>query len=147
LRLTTKTRYGARTLVHLARHQEQGPLPSAQIAAAQGLSIKYLEQILAQLRAAGLVRSVRGAQGGYILARPAGQITLRDAFEALEGAEGLVECTVHPEQCARGEECALQETWASLYAVCLEFLGSQTLADLARRAEERQAKQALMYYL
>lgn len=147
MRLTTKTRYGARTLVHLARYQERGPVPIAQIAAAQGLSIKYLEQILSQLRAAGLVRSVRGAQGGYVLARPASQMTLREVFEVLEGAEGLVECTAHPEQCARGTECALQEVWASLYTVCLDFLAKQTLADLARRAEERQAQQVPMYYL
>lgn len=147
MRLTTKTRYGARTLVHLARHQAQGPVPSAQIAAAQGLSTKYLEQILSQLRTAGLVRSVRGAQGGYVLARPASQITLRDAFQALEGDEGLVECTAHPEQCVRGEECVLREAWASLYAACLDLLAQQNLADLARRADELQASQAPMYYL
>jgi Rrf2 family protein len=145
--LTTKTRYGARTLVHLARYHDHGPVPTAQIAAAQGLSAKYLEQVLSLLRAAGLVLSVRGAQGGYALARPASEITLREVFEALEGTVGLVECTTHPEQCARADECVMQQTWASLYAVCMEFLSTQTLADLARRTDERQTDQAPMYYV
>ncbi len=147
MRLTTKMRYGTRAMLDLALHEGQGPLRTADIASDQELSLKYLEQLLAALRVAGLVQSSRGVQGGYVLARPAQEITLRDIYQALEGAEGLVECTMHPEGCPRAEQCVTQEVWAGLYAASLDYLAARTLSDLTQRARERQSHCAPMYYL
>ena len=97
VRLTTKTRYGTRAMLYLALRYDEGPTSSKEIAVDQQLSVKYLERLLGQLLGAGLVRSVRGAQGGYMLARPPDQINLREIFGVLEGDDGLVECVVHPE--------------------------------------------------
>lgn len=147
MHLSTRMRYGTRALLHLALHEEQGPCSVGEVAEALGLSAKYLEALLNALRRAGLVQSLRGAGGGYKLARSPEEITLRDAFWALEGLEGFVPCTTSPEACPQADLCVMQEVWSGLYATCLDFLASYTLADLARRARERQAGQALMYYL
>jgi Rrf2 family cysteine metabolism transcriptional repressor len=130
VRLTTKTRYGARAMLHLALHYDQGPVSSKVIAADQQLSVKYLERLLSQLLGAGLVRSVRGAQGGYMLARPPERINLREIFCVLEGDDGLVECVAHPELCSRYDTCVTQEVWARMYDACTDVLQSTRLSDL-----------------
>ena len=97
MRLNTKVRYGARAMLELALHYQEGPASLSQIAAAQEISEKYLELLFASLRSAGLVHSQRGARGGYTLARPPEQITLRDIFGALASPEPYVPCTFRPQ--------------------------------------------------
>lgn len=91
MKLSTKSRYGLRALIDLALYSQNGQVALHQIAARQNLSIKYLEQDFATLRKAGLVRSVKGAQGGYVLARPADQIRVGDIVQILEGDLSLVD--------------------------------------------------------
>lgn len=147
MQLSTRTRYGARALIYLALQEGQRLASVGEMADALNVSAKYLEALLNALRRAGLVQSLRGANGGYRLARLAGEITLKDVFEALEGSEGFVPCTTSPEACPQADACVMQEVWAAFYATCLDFLASYTLADLARSARQRQEDQALMYYL
>ena len=147
MRLTTKTRYGTRAMVELALHYEEGSVTSREIAAHQDVSAKYLESILAALRNAGLLRTIRGAQGGHLLSRPPGEINLREIFEVLEGTQGLVECTSSPELCASYDSCATQEVWAKMYAACLGILESTTLDELARRARDKREPTTDMYYI
>jgi Rrf2 family protein len=109
-----------------------------EIAEHQELSTKYLENLLATLRSAGLVRSARGTEGGYTLTRPPAQISLREIYRVFEGTEGFVECTTDPEYCKRTDGCATQEIWAQMYDACMEILESTTLEDLARRAREKR---------
>jgi Rrf2 family protein len=140
-------RYGSRALVFLALQGSDAPVSVTDVAADQGLSAKYLEQVLAALRSAGLVRSARGAQGGYALARSPEDITLRQVYEALEGHEGLVDCTKCPEGCPRSSTCVAQEVWAEMHDVCMRFLEGRNLAELARRARELQSRSAVTYYV
>ena len=105
MKLSTKMRYGARAMLELALDNEKGVVSTREIASHQQVSTKYLEHLLASLRSAGLVRSVRGAQGGHALAKPADEINLRDIYTALEGTEGFVECVTSPKVCARTESC------------------------------------------
>jgi len=147
MRLTTKTRYGTRAMVDLALHYDEGPVSSRAIAAHQDISAKYLESILAELRNAGLVLTVRGAQGGHSLRRPPSEITLLDIFEVLEGTQGLVECTNSAEVCTRRDSCVTQEVWAEMYAACLGILESTMLDDLARRARDKREPTTDMYYI
>jgi len=146
MKLSTKTRYGARAMLELALHFEEGVVSTREIATQQRVSQKYLEHLLASLRSARLVRSVRGAQGGHTLTRHPGQINLRQIYDAFEGAEGFVVCTTCPQVCDRTTSCATREVWARMYAACMELLESTTLEDLARRAS-RQGTQADMNYI
>ena len=145
MRLTTKTRYGTRAMVDLALHYDEGPISSGVIAAHQEVSAKYLEGILAELRRAGLVLTVRGAQGGHSLGRPSSEINLRDIFEVLEGTRGLVECTTSSVICTRRASCVTADVWAEMYAACLGILESTMLDDLGRRARDKIEPTTDMY--
>jgi len=142
VRLTTRTRYGARAMLHLALRFDQGPTSSNEIAAEQRLSAKYLERLLSQLLGAGLVRSVRGAQGGYVLARPPDQITLLDIYDVLEGRDPLVECVAHPELCSHYEACVTREVWARMHDACTDILQSTRLSDLTSRHRCKESAHA-----
>jgi len=121
-------------MLELAQHCDQEPLSLSEIALSQELSGKYLEALLSSLRAAGLVRTQRGPQGGYALARAPETITLRDIFDVLEGREPYVPCTASPEVCHRWSTCATQAVWARMYRASMEILESTTLADLVVQA-------------
>ena len=145
MKLSTRTRYGTRAMLDIALNQEAGPVNAREIAQHQELSAKYLEQLMSALQGAGLVRGVRGPRGGYVLTRPASQISVREIFEALEGVDGLVDCTAHPEVCEPSAKCVMQEVWAQMYAACVEILESTMLADLVRRSREKQLSLPNMY--
>ena len=144
MKLSTKMRYSARAMLDLALNYEKGVVSVREIAARQQVSPKYLEYLLTSLRAAGLVRSVRGAQGGHMLTRHPNQISLREIYNAFEGTEGLVECTTSPEICARADGCVTLEIWFKCYAACMEILESTTLEDLARRVRNKQGASAMI---
>lgn len=147
MKLSTKTRYGARAMLELALNYKDGIVSTAEIAAQQQVSPKYLENLLASLRSASLVKSVRGAQGGYELTRSPAQINLREIYDAFEGTEGFVECTTCPEVCDRSESCVTRDIWGEMYAACMAVLESTTLEDLVRRARNKQSTQAVMYHI
>jgi Rrf2 family protein len=134
MKLGTKTRYGTRAMLELALHYHDGnrPVSAGEIAARQQLSLKYLEQLLVSLQAAGLVHSVRGTHGGHTLARPPDQITLREIYGVFEGTEGFAECTSCPEVCDRADACVTQAVWDRMYAASMEVLESTTLGELAQ---------------
>jgi Rrf2 family cysteine metabolism transcriptional repressor len=140
MKLGTKTRYSSRAMLDLALNYDNGSgmVSAREIAEHQELSPKYLESLLAALRAVGLVRSVRGTEGGYTLTRPPAQINLREIYQVFEGTEGFVECTTSLELCDRIDSCVTREVWAQMYHACMEILESTTLDDLVRRAREKQ---------
>jgi Rrf2 family cysteine metabolism transcriptional repressor len=146
MKLGTRTRYSARAMLDLALHYASGNgvVAAKEIAARQQISPKYLEHLLASLRTAGLIRTIRGAQGGHTLARPPGEINLREIYQVFEGTEGFVECTTDPEQCNRSDNCVTQEIWAEMYDASMEILESTTLEDLARRAREKRKSSAVL---
>ena len=147
MKLSTKMRYGTRAMLELALNHKRGPISLREIAQRQQISHKYLESLIVMLRTGGLVRSVRGASGGHVLARSPDQITLHEVFELLEGSEGLVHCTTRSESCEKAGLCATQEVWAQMHSACMGVLESVSLEDLARRAEEIEGSQAVMYYI
>ncbi len=147
MKLGTKTRYGARAMLELALNYEKKVVSTREIARRQRISPKYLENLLASLRSASLVKSVRGAQGGHTLARHPGQINLREIYEALEGTEGFVACTTCPEVCDRTVICATRDIWDQMFRSCMETLAATTLEELARRARNKQAAETVMYYI
>jgi Rrf2 family cysteine metabolism transcriptional repressor len=140
MKLGTKIRYSSRAMLDLALDYDTGSriVSAREIAEHQELSPKYLESLLAALRSAGLVRSIRGTEGGYALTRAPAQINLRQIYHVFEGTDGFVECTTDPEYCNRTDNCVTQEVWAQMYDACMEILESTTLEDLARRAKEKR---------
>jgi Rrf2 family cysteine metabolism transcriptional repressor len=135
MKLSTRMRYGTRALLDLALREDDGPVSLKNIANRQGISLKYLERIFSCLQVSGLVHGVRGACGGYRLARSPAMITLRQMYESLEGQDPVVGCTAHPQACSRAETCVTQQVWSQLNDICMETLDSITLDDLVRRAQ------------
>jgi Rrf2 family protein len=138
MKLSTRTRYGTRAMLELARRYMTGPVSAKEIAEHEELSIDYMESLLATLRAAGLVVTVRGAKGGHMLARSPREINLAEIYTTLEGDEGFIHCTQRPERCLRSQDCVTQTVWAGLYAACKGYLEDITLEALARRATRTQ---------
>jgi len=142
MKLSTKVRYGVRAMIDLANHQGEAPILVKSISERQDISKKYLESLLASLKAAGLVRSVRGAKGGYKLAQPPESITLEQITNALDGPPILVECVEDPELCKRSDTCVARELWRDMTDSLRLKLRGTTLADMAKKAirKERRGK-------
>ena len=130
MHLSAKGDYAVRAAVQLASASE-GPTTAESIAAAQGISPKFLESILGSLRAAGLVRSQRGAHGGYWLSRPAGEITVADVLRAIDGPLASVRGQRPEEVSYGGPTESLQQVWIAVRASVREVLETVTLADVA----------------
>jgi len=138
VKLSTRTRYGVRAILELATGQGRGPLRIKTVAHRQDISVKYLEQLIAILKSAGFVRSVRGSKGGYILAKPANQIKLSDVFNALEGPVTTVECLENENYCARVADCVARQLWAEVQQAIMNVLQSLTLQDLVDRTKDKK---------
>lgn len=135
--VTTKGRYAMRLMVRIAQQGSGGKVPLRQVAEEEDISLKYLEQVVRPLMAAGLVRSVRGKGGGYALARDAAEIRAGDVLRAAEGSTVPVVCLALGEEsggCPRKDECTTVRFWAGLDKVIEEYVDGSTLADLAERA-------------
>jgi Rrf2 family protein len=138
MKLSTRTRYGVRAVLELAGNQDSGPMQIKTIAHRQDISVKYLEQLMAILKSAGFIRSVRGAKGGYILAKPANQIKLSDVFNALEGPVTTVECVEDENYCAKIADCVARQLWAEVQQAIMSVLQSVTLQDLVDRTKDKR---------
>ena len=138
MRLSTRTRYGIRAILEMARHYRQGPLQIRVIAERQDISVKYLEQLMAALKSAGFVKSVRGSKGGYVLAKEANQIKLSDVFNCLEGPVITSECVDNSDYCIRTADCVARELWTEVQDAIMAILQSKTLQNLVDRAEENK---------
>jgi Rrf2 family protein len=111
-----------------------------QLAQDQRLSVKYLERIMSDLRAAGLARAVRGARGGYTLALPPGRIRVGDILRALEGRLAIVECVEHPEECPLRERCPTRSIWVEMERALSRIVEGTTLRDLVRRSARKAGR-------
>ncbi|MFW5836969.1 MAG: RrF2 family transcriptional regulator [Desulfovibrionaceae bacterium] len=135
MKLTTRSRYGARMVLDIAIHGAQGPVRIPDIAARQGLSVKYLEKLIRELKTAGCIKSRRGPKGGHMLAKPAEEITLGEIVRALEGDLHLIECGKDGVTCPRAEHCQTRTVWLEAGQALFDKLDSLSLADLMQRGE------------
>lgn len=135
MKLSTRTRYGIRAVLELAQNHGKGPVQLKIIARHQGISVKYLEQLMAMLKSAGIVNSVRGSKGGYILAKSPDQIRLSDCFSCLEGTVVTVECVENDSYCPRTCDCIAREVWAEVQKAVMTVLQSMTLQSLLDRSK------------
>ena len=147
MKLSTKARYGVRAMLILALDYGKGAVPLRSVADRQSVSVKYLEHLMVALKSAGLVRSVRGTHGGYCLARPPGQVDLREVVRALEGSIALVDCVDDPGVCDRSDGCAARDVWKRMEQAVSDVLCSTTLEDLVRNQAECDRPGPAMYQI
>lgn len=140
-----KSDYGLRAVLELAKHFSDGTVQSSEIAASQGIPEPYLEQLLTTLRKAGLIRSVRGPQGGHRLARPPESITVGDVVIALEGSVAPLECVQEMSSCSRADLCAQRDIWVEIDTMVRKVLDSTTIAALLERQKALEPQH--MYYI
>ena len=130
MKLSTKTRYGTRLLLDLARFYGQGPVPVGDIAKRQEVSVKYLEQIIRPLKKARLVFSIRGPKGGHSLAKAPEEISLGQIVRVLESEDMLAECLKEPQKCSRSDDCVVRPAWQCATEALYEKLDSIKITDL-----------------
>ncbi|HET9497168.1 MAG TPA: Rrf2 family transcriptional regulator [Candidatus Limnocylindria bacterium] len=136
MKISTRSEYGIRVLLALARAEDQEPLSLTTIARSERLPHAYLEQLVADLRRGGLVTATRGQAGGYRLARPPEQISLATAIRTLDGPLLEMPCAgvESAERCDRREPCSVHEAYERLFASIDSTLGTTSLAELAEQA-------------
>lgn len=152
MRFSVKGQYGILALLELALHNGRGPLQARTISKTQRISLRFLEQVLSIIKKAGLVDSVRGAQGGYILAKHPSEIHMGDVLEAIEGPITPISCVsggMEP-HCWHEAElgyCVTKEIGEEVKSSIQESLNSITLKDLCERKKEKDPQKVLMYHI
>jgi Rrf2 family protein len=147
MKLSTKGRYAARAMLDLAFHYGEGPILLKDIARRQQISERYLEQLITPIKAAGLVTSMRGAHGGFTLAKPPSQIRLSEIIQIMEGSIAPVECVDDPKVCSRADLCVTRDIWTEMQKAMSGILESTTLQDLVQRQREKEKPEAVTYYI
>jgi Rrf2 family cysteine metabolism transcriptional repressor len=147
MKISTKIRYGTRAMVELAVRYGEGPIELKEIAKKENISLKYLEQVINPLRADGLVKAVRGAKGGYSLAKPPSEICLYDVIETLEGPLHLLDCLHDTKACQKVSSCVTREIWKEVSDAMSKIFYSVTLEDMVNRKREMGKNNFPMYQI
>ena len=130
MKLSTRTRYGTRMLIDIARHGNTKPVQIGEISKRQDISVKYLEQLIRPLKKAGIISSIRGAKGGHLLSQKPDQITLGEIVRIFEVQSDLVDCVSYPEKCAKADDCQVRLVWQEATQDMYKKLDNTTIADL-----------------
>lgn len=138
MKISTKGRYGLTIMIELAKKHGEGPISLKTIAQTNDLSEHYLEQLIAPLRNAGLVKSIRGAYGGYVLANEPSKITSGDIIRVLEGP-------ITPVEGIEDEEPAKRELWIRIRDAVKDVLDNTTLEDLANHRDDDETDSYMFY--
>ncbi len=134
-------------MVELASHYGEGPIELKEVAKKENISLKYLEQVINPLRADGLVKAIRGAKGGYSLAKPPAEISLYDVIETLEGPLNLLECLRDTKVCPKVSDCVTREIWKEVSDTVSKIFYSVTLEDMVNRKREKEKSTSAMYQI
>lgn len=134
MKISTKGRYALRMMVDIAEHQKDGYVTLKDVAVRQDISKKYLEQIALHLSQAGMLRAVRGYQGGYMLTKPAAAYSVNDVLQVVEGSMAPVTCLEQdPNNCARSNACKTLPVWQGLQKLITDYLTGISLEDIIER--------------
>ncbi|MDE6064967.1 MAG: Rrf2 family transcriptional regulator [Lachnospiraceae bacterium] len=140
MKISTKGRYALRMLLDLAEHQGDGYVALKDIAERQDISKKYLEQIIPLFNKSDILRTTRGFQGGYRLAKAPDACTVGEILRLTEGSLSPVACLEHtPIECERCNDCATLPVWQGLYRIINEYLDGITLQDILNQQKERSS--------
>ncbi len=135
MRISFKGDYALKTLLDLAVKSDDGAVKISDIAKRQDIPLKYLEQLLLQLKGAGFVKSKRGKDGGYLLAMPAGKITLGEVIRVMEGFTSPITCVSRScfSRCADEKKCPFRSTWEKVRDRVNAIVDTTTIADIAQK--------------
>jgi len=147
MKISTRARYGTRAMIEFALAYPERIVSVKEVAERQGISGKYLEQIMTLLKSAGLVRAVRGMHGGYALAKAPSGIKLSDIYQVLEGPIAPVDCVDRSHSCPLEDTCATRQTWQEIKEALSGVLESTTLKDLVDRKKGRNTPAGEMYHI
>jgi Rrf2 family iron-sulfur cluster assembly transcriptional regulator len=140
MKLSTKSRYGTRLMLDMAQNYRNGHIHLADIAKRQGISVKYLEQIIIPLKKAHYIQSVRGPKGGHTLAKPPEEITVGEIVALLENGATLAECSTSDGACERSQTCLTRWLWKKAAQAMFDQLYSITLADVIKLGADRPSE-------
>lgn len=132
MKLSARSRYAARLLLDLAQSPDETPVRAATLSGNTSISVQFIEQILRPLRQAGIIRSVRGAQGGHVMLKDPAEVTLGDVVRVMEGRISITQCCDDPETCGRADDCPTRQAWKHVSEVLERELDAITLADMMR---------------
>ena len=140
MKISTKGRYGLRALIDLAQYSEIEPVSISSIATRQAISEGYLEQLMSMLKKAGLIKSIRGAGGGYVLARDMSEISVGDVLRALEGSLQPVECAAfsQEESCEASDGCVTKYVWQRINESINQTVNEISLKQLVEESKSVQ---------
>ncbi|MBC16259.1 MAG: hypothetical protein CL942_04315 [Desulfovibrio sp.] len=139
MKLSARSRYATRLLLALADNTSDAPVRTVTLSEITGVTVQFIEQIIRPLKKAGLVTSVRGAAGGYYLARPPERITLHDIVRHTEGSINIAECLDCEESCNKIDSCQTRSAWERVSRAIEQELESMTLAELMEPSESSEA--------
>jgi Rrf2 family protein len=142
LKFNTKTRYGLRAMIEIARETNNSGIFQKDISERQQISNKYLDHIIYALKVAGLITNVKGKKSGYILARPAKEITVLDISNAFEPGICIIDCIMANYECERENVCSAKNFWTGLNDLISDYFKSTTLLDLLKQQVELETKEA-----
>jgi Rrf2 family protein len=137
MKLSTRGRYGVRLMLELALHYGEGPILLKDIAERQGISEKYLWQLINPLKTTGMIHSQRGAHGGYVLGKAPEAISLKSILRILEGSLCLVDCVDNPALCERSPSCISRDIWGEASKSMQQTLEDTTLAAMVEKQREK----------
>ena len=146
MKISTKGRYGLRILVDLATHDPEKPRLIRDIAQSQQISEKYISRLVIDLRRAHLIRSVRGVNGGFHLAKRPEEITLLEILETMEGPISVVDCVRSPEKCKRQHLCPARDIWTELNNGIRQLTKKITLEDILNTYRKQNAEHGICDY-
>lgn len=140
MKISTKGRYGLRALIDLAQYSEIEPVSINSIATRQGISERYLEQLMTMMKKEGLVKSIRGAGGGYVLARDVGEISVGDVLRALEGSLEPVDCSAYKsdDSCEAADGCVTKYVWQRINESINRTVDEINLKQLVEESKNMQ---------
>ena len=142
MKLSTRSRYGTRLILDMAKQNSKTPIQLGEIARRQNISLKYLEQIIRPLKRANYIKSFRGSKGGHLLNRNPEDITVGEVVALLEGSTHLTACSNGPKSCNRSDECLTRFLWMEASQAFFNRLNQITFADLLATARTRRSKSA-----
>ena len=137
MKLSTRSRYGTRMMLDLAKHYNEGPVQIGDIANRQDVSVKYLEQLIIPLKKANLVKSVRGSKGGHMLAKPPNKISIGQIVKVLEGGIQLSNCLESIDVCNRSPSCLTRDIWREATKAMCDKLNSINLSKAIETGKRR----------
>ncbi|MCM8804429.1 MAG: RrF2 family transcriptional regulator [Candidatus Omnitrophica bacterium] len=148
MKLSARSRYGVRIMLELALHYGEGFIPVKKIAKNQEISRRYVEHLIVSLQAVGLVKTIRGKNGGCILAKPPSQIKIGKVVETLEGSLAPVYCVENRKLCSREKICVARDIWIKVKEAILNVLNSITLEDMVKWHKEKlKGNEINIYYI